>query len=52
MGFGGAGVFLSIALAEVMDANYDDCRRYSDTGSGDGECSFWRVSIYFLADAT
>ena len=35
MGFGGAGVFLSIALAEVMDANYDDCRARSDTGSGD-----------------
>lgn len=35
MGFGGAGVFLSTALAEVMDANYDDCRAHSDTGSGD-----------------
>ena len=35
MGFGGAGVFLSITLAEVMDANYDDCRARSDTGSGD-----------------
>ena len=35
MGFGGAGVFLSIALAEIMDANYDDCRARSDTGSGD-----------------
>lgn len=35
MGFGGAGVFLSIALAEVMDANYDDCNARSDTGSGD-----------------
>lgn len=35
MAFGGAGVFLSIALAEVMDANYDDCRSHSDTGSGD-----------------
>ena len=33
--FGGAGVFLSIALAEVMDANYDNCRSRSDTGSGD-----------------
>ncbi len=52
MGFGGAGIFLSIALAEVMDANYDDCRKYSDTGSGDGECSFGRNSICPLADVT
>ena len=35
MAFGGAGVFLSIALAEVIDANYDECRSHSDTGSGD-----------------
>ena len=35
MGFGGAGVFLSIALAEVLDANYGDCRSRSNTGSGD-----------------
>ena len=35
MGFGGAGVFLSITLAEVMNSNYDDCRARSDTGSGD-----------------
>ena len=35
MAFGGAGVFLSIALVEAMDANYDDCRAHSNTGSGD-----------------
>ena len=35
MAFGGAGVFLSIALAEVMDAKYEECRSRSDTGSGD-----------------
>lgn len=35
MAFGGAGVFLSLALAEVVDANYDDCVSRSDTGSGD-----------------
>lgn len=52
MGFGGAGVFLSIALAEVMNDKYDDCRKYSDTGSGDGGCSYGRYSICPLADET
>ena len=37
MAFGGAGTFLFIALVEVMDANYDDCRKFSNTGSGDGK---------------
>jgi len=35
MGFGGAGVFLSISLAEVIDRNYDKCRVSTDTTAGD-----------------
>lgn len=35
MGFGGAGVFLSMALAEVIDKNYAKCKEESDTSAGD-----------------
>ncbi|KAL6713095.1 hypothetical protein ACLMJK_009216 [Lecanora helva] len=35
MGFGGAGVFLSIALAEVMVDNYDLCIKSSYANAGD-----------------
>ena len=35
MGFGGAGVFLSIALAEVMVSNYDVCIKSSYANAGD-----------------
>ena len=35
MGFGGAGVFLSKALAEVIDRNYDQCKVESHTTAGD-----------------
>lgn len=35
MGFGGAGVFLSIPLAEVIDQNYAKCKEESDTTAGD-----------------
>ena len=35
MGFGGAGVFLSIALAEVIDENYAKCKAESQTTAGD-----------------
>lgn len=35
MGFGGAGVFLSMALAEVIDQNYAKCKEESDTTAGD-----------------
>ena len=35
MGFGGAGVFLSMALAEVIDDNYAKCKDESHTTAGD-----------------
>lgn len=35
MGFGGAGIFLSIALAEVMVSNYDLCIHSSYANAGD-----------------
>lgn len=46
MGFGGAGVFLSIPLAKVLDDNYDDCKRRSGAGAGDmriRECIYWHT---------
>ena len=50
MAFGGAGVFLSIAMAETIDANYDDCRSRSDTGSGDVGTSFFECAPYAPTD--
>ncbi|KAL8996770.1 MAG: hypothetical protein Q9169_003793 [Polycauliona sp. 2 TL-2023] len=44
MGFGGAGVFLSIALAEIVNAKYDECQERSHTSAGDirlRECISW-----------
>ena len=35
MGFGGAGIFISIPLAEVMNNNYKDCTEASHTTAGD-----------------
>lgn len=35
MGFGGAGIFLSVALASVLDAHYQDCKDSSGSSSGD-----------------
>lgn len=47
MGFGGAGIFLSIPLASVLDANYEDCKQRSGSGSGDVrvmECVYWHTN--------
>lgn len=35
MGFGGAGIFLSIPLAEIMNSNYRNCTEASHTTAGD-----------------
>ncbi len=35
MGFGGAGIFLSIALAEMMNKGYKNCTEASHTTAGD-----------------
>lgn len=35
MGFGGAGIFLSITLAATLDPHYQDCKDKSGSGSGD-----------------
>lgn len=35
MGFGGAGVFLSVSLAEAIDRNYDKCKSSTGTTAGD-----------------
>ncbi|KAI4087313.1 MAG: hypothetical protein LQ348_007425 [Seirophora lacunosa] len=46
MGFGGAGVFVSIALAEVVNAKYEDCQERSHTSAGDirlRECISWHT---------
>ena len=46
MGFGGAGVFLSMPLAAVLDAHYDECKARSGAGAGDmriHECIVWHT---------
>ena len=46
MGFGGAGIFLSMPLVIVLDAHYDDCRKRSRAGAGDmriRECILWHT---------
>ncbi|KAL8761832.1 MAG: hypothetical protein Q9184_002075 [Pyrenodesmia sp. 2 TL-2023] len=46
MGFGGAGVFVSIALAEVVNSKYEDCQERSHTSAGDirlRECISWHT---------
>ena len=35
MGFGGAGIFLSIPLAEIMNNNYGNCSKTSHSTAGD-----------------
>lgn len=35
IGMGGAGIFLSVPLAEVVDANHDACKKNSRMGFGD-----------------
>ncbi|KAI4145841.1 MAG: hypothetical protein LQ341_002248 [Variospora aurantia] len=48
MGFGGAGIFVSIALAEVLNAKYEDCQERSHTSAGDirlRECISWHTRI-------
>lgn len=35
MGFGGAGIFLSLPLAKVIDDNTADCKTHPSTSSGD-----------------
>lgn len=47
MGFGGAGVFVSIALAEIVNSKYEDCQERSHTSAGDirlRECITWHTS--------
>ncbi|KAL8725403.1 MAG: hypothetical protein Q9166_007380 [cf. Caloplaca sp. 2 TL-2023] len=44
MGFGGAGVFLSITLAELVNSKYEECQERSHTSAGDirlRECISW-----------
>ncbi|KAL8702562.1 MAG: hypothetical protein Q9201_004259 [Fulgogasparrea decipioides] len=46
MGFGGAGVFVSIALAEIINSKYEDCQDRSHTSAGDirlRECISWHT---------
>ena len=41
VGMGGAGIFLSLPLAEIVDAHYKECKEHSQKGFGDhkiGEC--------------
>ena len=35
IGMGGAGIFLSVPLAEILDANHDECKKNSRMGFGD-----------------
>lgn len=35
IGMGGAGIFLSVPLAAIVDANHDECKRNSRMGFGD-----------------
>lgn len=47
MAFGGAGVFVSIALAEIVNSKYKDCQERSHTSAGDirlRECISWHTS--------
>lgn len=46
MGFGGAGVFVSLPLAEIVNSKYDDCQERSHTSAGDirlRECISWHT---------
>ncbi|KAL8843095.1 MAG: hypothetical protein Q9170_000225 [Blastenia crenularia] len=47
MAFGGAGIFVSIPLAEIVNSKYDDCQERSHTSAGDirlRECISWHTS--------
>ncbi|KAL9602620.1 MAG: hypothetical protein Q9219_001764 [cf. Caloplaca sp. 3 TL-2023] len=47
MAFGGAGIFVSVPLAETIDAQYEDCQERSHTSAGDirlRECISWHTS--------
>ncbi|CAL8582023.1 hypothetical protein XPA_007701 [Xanthoria parietina] len=55
MAFGGAGVFLSIALAEIVNSKYAVCQERSHTSAGDirlRECISWytRTKLTNLLD--
>ena len=46
MGFGGAGIFLSLPLAAALNAHYDECKKRSRAGAGDMrilECIIWHT---------
>ncbi|MCJ1449764.1 hypothetical protein MMC28_000092 [Mycoblastus sanguinarius] len=47
MGFGGAGIFLSVPLAAIINANYESCEERSGAGAGDmkiRECIAWHTN--------
>ena len=47
MGMGGAGIFLSLPLAEVINQNYQSCKDRSGAGAGDirvFECIKWHTN--------
>ena len=48
MAFGGAGIFLSIPMAAVIDSNYKACREQSGSSAGDMrivECIQWHSHV-------
>lgn len=48
MGMGGAGIFLSVPLASVLNENYQSCKDRSGAGAGDiriFECIQWHTNV-------
>ena len=48
MAFGGAGIFLSVPMAAVINSNYKACREQSGSGAGDMrvlECIQWHSHV-------
>ena len=48
MAFGGAGLFLSLPMAAIIDANYKSCREQSGSTAGDMrivECIHWHSHV-------
>ena len=48
MAFGGAGIFLSVPMAAVIDSNYKACREQSGSSAGDmriQECIQWHSHV-------
>ena len=48
MAFGGAGVFLSVPMAALIDSNYEACREKSGSSAGDMrimECIYWHSHV-------